>query len=618
MLTINDSNIATFAGGNGRIVTNVLRCNYFNSANDSFTIFQTNGATGNAKFYQGVSIGTSSDPSTSAQLEIVSTTKGFLPPRTNLTSSISSPAQGLITYLTGSTNEGLYYYNSGSIPGWRQVADTTFVSASLSGSAGYLPVFTGANSVSSSVIFQTGSRVGIGTTTPSHTVQVVGTTRLANLLVGSSGNTAINNTNNDTSINLNGGVGIAGGSLLTPTARLHVRGAGATSSTTALRVENTNASASLVVLDNGNVGLGTNTPISLLQIGNGSGFLGDFTTPAITFDNINNGIYLDTNRISFKSGGGFSFSTDSNGILGNGFRINSALFNDLTTPIFVPTRIGSGPASGYGGNDAGHLSLITNNTPRLYVDFSGSVGIDTISPSASLHISGASSAALLRVESPASASILFVSGSGRVNINTTASRFDLTLKNEGRIGSDFITDSFISLGNAIGLQANYNVYTLKNLAVGAGDVAARLGVRGSGTTSATTALLVENSNTSASLAVLDNSNVGIGTTTAAYRLSVLAPNAGDGIAAYVGSSAMIMTGNAGFGNPGIGSTSGVIHVNATLNGTGGSEVLNVNKSSNGAYIQAWRSQASATLSLVDGNGNFAIRRTSATASLDVK
>jgi hypothetical protein len=83
-----------------------------------------------------------------------------------------------MTYLTGSTNEGLYYYNSGSTPGWRQVADTTFVSASLSGSAGYVPVFTGANSVSSSVIFQSGSNIGIGTTSPLHKLDVEGALRI--------------------------------------------------------------------------------------------------------------------------------------------------------------------------------------------------------------------------------------------------------------------------------------------------------------------------------------------------------------------------------------------------------------------------------------------------------
>jgi len=150
----------------------------------------------------------------------------------------------------------------------------------------------------------------------------------------------------------------------------------------------------------------------------------------------------------------------------------------------------------------------------------GNVAIGTPTPSASLHISGASSATLLEIDSPALNNILFVSGSGRVNINTTASRFDLTLKNEGKIGSDFISDSFISLGNAIGLQANYNVYTLKNLAVGVGDVAARLGVRGSGATSSTTALLVQNANASSSLSVLDNGNVGIGTGTPTSTLDV--------------------------------------------------------------------------------------------------
>ncbi len=58
----------------------------------------------------------------SAILQADSTNQGFLPPRTNLTSNISTPAQGLMAYLTGSTNEGLYYYNSGSAIGWHKPA----------------------------------------------------------------------------------------------------------------------------------------------------------------------------------------------------------------------------------------------------------------------------------------------------------------------------------------------------------------------------------------------------------------------------------------------------------------------------------------------------------------
>jgi hypothetical protein len=51
-----------------------------------------------------------------------------------------------------------------------------------------------------------------------------------------------------------------------PSARLQVRGSGATSSTTALRIENSNASASLVVLDNGNVGIERASPLKELDI----------------------------------------------------------------------------------------------------------------------------------------------------------------------------------------------------------------------------------------------------------------------------------------------------------------------------------------------------------------
>ena len=70
---------------------------------------------------------------TSSMLQVDSTIQGFLPPRTNLTSNIATPAQGLITYLTGSTNEGLYYYNSGSQTGWHRVLTNTG-SQSITGS----------------------------------------------------------------------------------------------------------------------------------------------------------------------------------------------------------------------------------------------------------------------------------------------------------------------------------------------------------------------------------------------------------------------------------------------------------------------------------------------------
>jgi hypothetical protein len=73
----------------------------------------------------------------------------------------------------------------------------------------------------------------------------------------------------DTNGNLGIGIGTTGAS-----SRLQVRGSGTTSATTALRVENTNASASLVVLDNGNV------------YSNGPGFIASNT--AFGFQSLNN------------------------------------------------------------------------------------------------------------------------------------------------------------------------------------------------------------------------------------------------------------------------------------------------------------------------------------------
>jgi len=102
-----------------------------------------------------LAVGTFSPAVASAQMEIVSTTRGFLPPRTATTASITSPAQGLITYLTGSTNEGLYYYNSGSQVGWHKMLTNT-----------------GSQSITGSLNVQ--GSVSINTTSPSAQLQVKG------------------------------------------------------------------------------------------------------------------------------------------------------------------------------------------------------------------------------------------------------------------------------------------------------------------------------------------------------------------------------------------------------------------------------------------------------------
>ena len=97
----------------GTMQTGVFRGTYFNDYANNFTIFQVQ-SNGNASFYQGLAIGTSANAVASAQVEIVSTTKGFLPPRMTTTqvNAIATPAEGLVVYNT--TISHFCVYQAGS------------------------------------------------------------------------------------------------------------------------------------------------------------------------------------------------------------------------------------------------------------------------------------------------------------------------------------------------------------------------------------------------------------------------------------------------------------------------------------------------------------------------
>ena len=95
----------------GATKSNVLQSQYFNTFTNSFSVMEANAATGNARFYQFISVGKTTDPVASAALEVVSTSKGFLPPRMTTTekNAIASPATGLVLYDT--TTNKLQCYN---------------------------------------------------------------------------------------------------------------------------------------------------------------------------------------------------------------------------------------------------------------------------------------------------------------------------------------------------------------------------------------------------------------------------------------------------------------------------------------------------------------------------
>jgi hypothetical protein len=86
--------------------------------------------------------------------------------------------------------------------------------------------------------------------------------------------------------------------------------------------------------------------------------------------------------------------------------------------------------------------------------------------------------------------------------------------------------------------------------------------------------------------------------------------------ASIGGGSLTITGNAGSGNPGI-QSSGVIHMTAPINGTGGNEILAIRKSGVGVNIVHFQSFGGATLSTITGNGSLGLNKTYANATLDV-
>jgi hypothetical protein len=172
---------------------------------------------------------------------------------------------------------------------------------------------------------------------------------------------------------------------------LLVKGSGTTSATTTLRVENANASASLVVLDNTNVGIGTSNPSARLEVA---------------------GVTTGT---AFKVSGGFTGFTGqyfyineygSAAMVGTTTDPNNLLFGALGTSdtfarlafgfLYDKPYLGFGPGGGatrdiylYRDNADLILGTGTGNTERLRVKASGNLLIGTATdPGYKLNVSG--------------------------------------------------------------------------------------------------------------------------------------------------------------------------------------------------------------------------------------
>lgn len=258
--------------------------------------------------------------------------------------------------------------------------DATAQTVSGSGTTGHIPVFTGGSTLGNSIVTQSGSNVGIGTTSPIVPLDVAGNFHVSgsnplsatvqgmylgwNALTGGTGEADLIN---------NQGGGLGGFAFM------NTPGTGSPRSTL------------MFINGAGDVGIGTTAPNQLLQVG---------------------ATYSQNPSIMIGGADNNNSSTGHFALLFGAYRdVETIESGIVATPTWA--CCGGYPTSGYAGIRLNTLGFYTeydaanptNYSPQMFINTSGYVGIGTVAPSASLEVNGN-----IKLTSSSGASITFQDG----------------------------------------------------------------------------------------------------------------------------------------------------------------------------------------------------------------
>jgi hypothetical protein len=177
--------------------------------------------------------------------------------------------------------------------------------------------------------------------------------------------------------------------------------------------------------------------------------------------------------------------------------LTASFINSASTNAFVQNGNSFGATALLGTNDNQSLAFETSGSTRMFISSSGFVGIGTITPTYALDVTSPTGATAARFYGSGGTATVAIGANGILASQASQYRIYSTGATPLALGSYGTYGDLWAINGNVGVGQGTTAPTLSS----------RFTIKGSGATSATTALRVENTNASASLVVLDNGNV---------------------------------------------------------------------------------------------------------------